>query len=108
MYLSADEIKDIVLNVSTYQREKDDNIYQEQRYNFTTAKDVIINNRKFALDIIIYFGSVVILVIEKKGKKKDYIRFNFCTDYFEPRITEAISESAYQKMKHIHYICNGV
>ena len=45
MYLSADEIKDVVLNVSTYQREKDDNIYQEQRYNFTTAKDVIINNR---------------------------------------------------------------
>lgn len=108
MYLSADEIKDIVLNVSTYKYEKDDRRFQEGMYNITTNNDVIINKRKFALDILVYLGSVIIFVIEKKGKKKDYIRFNFCTDYFESRITEAISEFAYQKMKHIHYICNGV
>lgn len=108
MYLSADEIKDIVLNVSKYQHEKNDSKYQEGTYNFTTANDVIINKRKFALDILVYLGSVIILVVEKKGKKNDYIRFNFCTDYFEPHIASAISEPAYQKMKHIHYICNGV
>ena len=108
MYLSADEIKDIVLNVSKYKYEKDDRRFQEGMYNITTNNDVVINKRKFALDILVYLGSVIIFVIEKKGKKKDYIRFNFCTDYVESRITEAISESAYQKMKHIHYICNGV
>ena len=47
MYLSADEIKDIVLNVSKYKYEKDDRRFQEGMYNITTNNDVVINNNDY-------------------------------------------------------------